>query len=127
MSFRSVARLMVGCGLVAIAIFTLLPIEWRPLTALPGNFERAASFLIFGILLALAFPRHLFAVAVTVVLAAGALEVLQLLAPGRHPRRYDIWIKGISGITGVTVGFALNWVVAFMSPADRRKTERARR
>src|SRR5215211_7542663 len=124
-SFRSIARLMVGCGLLAIVIITLLPIELRPLTVLPGNYERAASFLVFGILLALAFPRHLVAVAVPVVVAAGVLEVLQLLAPGRHPRRYDIVIKGLSGTTGVTIGFALNWIATFfLSRAVRSDSER---
>jgi hypothetical protein len=42
--FRWVAWLLV----IAVAVFTLSPIELRPVTAAPANLERFAAFAVIG-------------------------------------------------------------------------------
>ena len=52
--FRWVAWLLV----CAIAVFTLAPIQFRPVTAAPANLERFAAFAMIGAAFYLGYPKH---------------------------------------------------------------------
>jgi hypothetical protein len=52
--FRWVAWLLV----LAIAVFTLAPIEWRPVTKAPDSLERFAAFAAIGAAFCLGYPKR---------------------------------------------------------------------
>jgi hypothetical protein len=93
---RWAAWLLVG----AVVVFTLSPIELRPVTAAPANWERFAAFTTMGALFCLGYPRHRLRVVLLVIGVAGLLEVLQHLAPGRHGQLPDGIVKAAGALLG---------------------------
>jgi VanZ family protein len=96
---RWAALLLVG----AVGVFTLAPIELRPVTAAPANWERFAAFTVMGALFCLGYPHHRLRVVALVIGAAGALEVLQHLNPSRHGRLPDGAVKAAGALWGVVL------------------------
>jgi hypothetical protein len=93
---RWAAWLLVG----AIVTFTLSPIELRPVTGVPANWERFAAFAATGALFCLGYPQHRLRVVWLVIGVAGLLEVLQHLAPGRHGQLPDGSVKAAGALLG---------------------------
>lgn len=93
--------------LAAIAFVTLSPIGLRPVTEAPPNVERAAAFAILGLAFALGYPNRLGRVLVLVCVVAVGLEVLQVVAVGRHARLGDAAVKLAGGFVGALVGALL--------------------
>lgn len=108
MRYRTLLRIVAWAALLLIIISTLAPIEWRPHSGLPVQFERLAAFVLVGFLMALAYPRHLLLCALLVLGAAVALEVLQLVTPSRHGRGIDLLAKLVGGAGGIALGWVLN-------------------
>lgn len=112
-NIETVRRLAGWAGwatLAFIAFATLSPIEMRPKVAGIG-FEHFAAFACIGFLFALAYPRHLVAVALVVIAAAVLLEAAQLLAPGRHGRVIDATIKVAGGVAGLGLAWLVQAIV----------------
>src|SRR5215217_6769751 len=57
-ALRVVARWAAWLLVGAVAIVTLAPIELRPVTAAPANWERFAAFATMGALFCLGYPHH---------------------------------------------------------------------
>lgn len=96
---RTLFRLAFWALLGLLAFVTLSPIGLRPEVG-PANIERALAYAAFGMLAALAYPRHRLAILVFVVLAAGLLEAGQNLSATRHGRVDDFLVKAGSGAVG---------------------------
>jgi len=86
-----------------IAFATLSPIQLRPHLA-DANIERGIAYVLFGLALALSFPRRLWLTVAFAVATAGLLEFLQLIDPSRHARLTDAVLKAAAGIAGIVVG-----------------------
>ncbi|WP_114187729.1 VanZ family protein [Microvirga aerophila] len=84
----------------AIVVFTLSPIELRPVTAAPANWERFAAFAAIAALFCLGYPRRRLQVVWLMIGVAGLLEVLQHLAPGRHSQLPDGIVKAAGALLG---------------------------
>lgn len=98
-----------ACLLLAGLVFvTLSPINLRPISPLPTQLERALALTLIGFMFAVAYPRHLLLVALVVLGATVALELLQLLAPSRHGRWVDAAVKLIGGSVGLVAGWLAN-------------------
>ncbi|MBM6584316.1 hypothetical protein ILT44_29410 [Microvirga sp. BT689] len=95
--FRWIAWLLV----LAIAVFTLSPIEFRPITAAPVSLERFVAFAAIGTALCLGYPKHRLHILVLLVGIVGFLEVAQNLVPGRHGRLPDGVVKASGALLGV--------------------------
>lgn len=96
--------------LVAIALATLSPINFRPQT---GHvfLERFLAFVALGAAFIVGYPRRTrFAVCITVLAAVG-LEAAQLLAPGRHARVIDAGEKLAGGLVGLMLGAAFSMLL----------------
>jgi hypothetical protein len=102
--FRWVAWLLV----LAIAVFTLLPIELRPVTEAPVSLERFAAFGAIGAAFSLGYPKHRLSILLLLLGIAGLLEVAQNYVPGRHGRVPD----GLVKTSGALVGAAFATFVA---------------
>jgi VanZ like family len=90
-------------ALAYIVFVTLSPVADRPSLTSP-YLERFVAFALIGFALALAHPNRILLVVVLVVGAAFGLEALQLLTPDRHARAADALTKALGGISGISVG-----------------------
>jgi VanZ family protein len=104
----------------AIVVMTLGPLSARPRMPLSANVERFAAYLMLGLCFALAYPRRLYLLGITLVLAAGGLEAAQIFVPGRDGRLEDFLFKA----AGVIVGLI---ATSFLQPALIRQFLRLRR
>jgi hypothetical protein len=94
--------------LIGLAIVTIGPIQFRPVSPLPTQLERSLALAVIGFVFALAYPRRLLLVIVLVVGATTLFEALQLVEPSRHGRLVDVAVKLIGGGFGVAAGNVLN-------------------
>ena len=89
-------------GVLAIVAVSLVPAEWRPSTGLAKELEHGIAYFMAAVVLTIAglvrWPR----IFVIVVLAA-ALEVCQILIPGRHATPTDF----LASAAGALLGFGL--------------------
>ncbi|MDB5530899.1 MAG: putative rane protein [Devosia sp.] len=102
-----IAILAAWLALIIIAIITVGPIDMRPVSGAPPQFERAVAFMIVGFLFALAYPKHIWWAVLVVVCATFGLELLQNLRPDRHGREADALAK----FAGAAMGLAIGWLV----------------
>lgn len=102
---QNTIRIAAWLVLAFLVFATLSPIGWRPQSALPVNFERAAAFFVAGGLFGLAYPRQIVWIAAVMAVAIIALEWAQFLQPGRHGRELDAVVK----LVGAGIGLGLGW------------------
>jgi uncharacterized membrane protein YoaK (UPF0700 family) len=88
--FRSVAWLFV----CAIAVFTLAPVQFRPVTAAPVSLERFAAFVAIGAAFCLGYPKHRLRILVLLIGIVGFFEVIQNYVPSHHGRLPDGLVEG---------------------------------
>ena len=91
--------------LLGLVIVTVGPIEWRPISPLPVQIERATALTVIGFVFALAYPRHLLLVAFLLIGATAVLEFAQVLEPSRHGRWLDLAVKVFGASVGLTIGY----------------------
>jgi VanZ family protein len=89
----------------AIVILSLVPPSLRPVTEAPHDLEHFAIFALCGYAFGLGYRSHHLVRAVALVTFAGAIEVLQFTAPGRHARMLDFVIDAIASCAGVLIGW----------------------
>lgn len=92
----------------AIIVVTISPIELRPGDVFSVDVDRAMAFGLLSSMFMVAYPRHALLVGSFVVLSAGAIELLQALAPTRHARLDDAVIKGAGALAGMAAAYAYN-------------------
>lgn len=97
----------------AIIVVTISPIELRPGDVFSVDVDRAMAFGLLASMFMVAYPRHALLVGSLVVLSAGAIELLQALAPTRHARLDDAVIKGAGALAGMAAAFAYNALRSF--------------
>ena len=102
-------QLAAWASLALVAFAALAPIELRPTSSMPPTVERFAAFAAVGFAFALAYPRHFWTAALTVIVATFLLEALQVLQPSRHGRLADALVKLTGGAGGLIVGWILIW------------------
>ncbi len=105
--FRWVAWLLV----IAVAVFTLSPIELRPTTPAPANLERFVAFAIVGGAFWLGYPNRRIGSVLLVIGIAGLLEILQHVVPGRHGEPQDFAVKAFGSAFGAFCALFSAWVV----------------
>src|SRR5689334_15046402 len=96
--FRCVAWLLV----LAVAVFTLAPIELRPESGASAALERFAAFAAVGAGFCLGYPKHRLPILVLLIGLIGFLELAQTYVPSRHGRLSD----GLEKASGALVGAA---------------------
>ena len=94
--------------LFALAIVTIGPIGWRPVTGLSPQLERAGALFLIGLVFGLAYPRHIPLVALLLFTTTSIFEALQTVEPHRHGRLIDLVAK----LSGGALGLSLGWLAA---------------
>jgi VanZ like protein len=97
-------------SLAFILYATLSPIDARPVLSVP-HLEHFAAFALTGMAFAMAYPNRVLLVVTIVIGSAVGLEALQLLTPDRHGRAADAFVKALGGISGISVGQVLSFLL----------------
>jgi VanZ family protein len=80
----------------AIVVLSLLPPGLRPETGQPHVLEHFLIFATTGAAFGLGYEARRWLLAIQLVIFAGAVEIAQLFAPGRHARLSDFLVDAIA-------------------------------
>ena len=97
--------------IVVITVLSLVPVWLRPETGVPHKLEHFAIFALTGFAFGLGYSRRLFLVTLSLVFFSGAIELAQLLVPGRHARPMDFVVDAVAMCIGAVMGA----VIAFQA------------
>jgi VanZ family protein len=98
-----VSRIVAWILVVLIVMLSLVPHQLRPETGLPNDFEHAGIFAAAGAAFGLGYNRRPGLLMIGLVTFAGAIEVAQVLIPGRHARLSDFLVDTVSMCATVLV------------------------
>jgi VanZ like family len=103
-------RLIAWLLAAAVTFVSLGPPLYRPHAALGQGPDHAFAFVLIGLAFGFAYPRHRLVTVVVSVFMIGVLELLQLLAPGRHARLSDFIIDALAASVGLAVAALSSWL-----------------
>jgi VanZ family protein len=106
--------------LIAIVLLSVVPPRGRPVTAVPHVFEHVGIFLLLGFSFGAGYLVRLISVAGLVAFTA-CVELVQFVAPGRHPR----WSDFIGNIAGIALGIALIYVINWLAKSSQGTAARS--
>jgi hypothetical protein len=99
--------------LIMITALSLSPPNLRPETGTPHHFEHFAIFCATGITLGVGYNNKRGLLAAGLMLFAGAIELAQIFAPGRHARLGDFIVDALAASVGVGLSMlAVNFTVS---------------
>ena len=117
-----VARIAAWLLAAAIVILSLVPAWLRPETDVPHDLEHFSIFFATGVAFGVGYSRRPKLVAAVLVIFAGAIELAQIVAPGRHARLSDFIVDALAACVGVVmILFVTKWMFekgTSLSPAD---------
>jgi VanZ family protein len=87
----------------AVTFATLGPARLRPHSHLGQNGEHTLAFVLLGLAFGLAYTGNRLRTAVITVILIGALELAQLVAPGRHARLEDFVVDALAACAGFVI------------------------
>ena len=96
--------------LVTVAILSLSPASYRPVTVVGHNLEHFLVHPLGGLVFGIGYAKRVWLLALGLVAFTVAIEVAQLYIPGRHARLRDFAIDAGAACLGI----GLAW--AFRSP-----------
>src|SRR5208282_3894774 len=99
------ARIAAWLLTVAIIVLSLVPPSLRPETDAPHSLEHFAIFIATGVVFGSGYGRRPVTVSVALVFFAGAIELAQIIVPGRHARLSDFIIDALAACVGVAIAF----------------------
>jgi len=113
---QKMAQIVGWLAVVVIAILSLVPGSLRPDTGAPPKLEHVAAYLMAAGLLTFGYgkQRHPLVIALCLAIYSAALEIAQILVPGRHAGFADF----AASTTGAVIGSALTWIVLRALPRD---------
>jgi VanZ family protein len=115
--FRTFAWLLAA----AVTFATLGPAELRPHSHMGHAGEHAFAFVLIGVAFGMAYAQHRVRTASIAVILIGVLELLQLVAPGRHARLEDFLVDALAACIGFIIIAGLDWMAQWLR-AVRAKT-----
>ena len=108
-AMTSLIRLGAWLLAAAVTFFTLGPPRYRPHVILGQDADHTLAFLLVGLTFAFAYPQHRRLTMTVTVVLIGALELLQLVFPGRHARLEDFVVDALAAIAGFAFASVLDW------------------
>ncbi len=108
---NTISRIFAWLLAAAVTFATLGPPELRPHSNLGQDGEHTLAFILVGLAFAIAYPRHRPLAASVSVIAIGILELLQLVAPGRHARLEDFAVDALAALVGFAIVSVTDWAV----------------
>jgi VanZ family protein len=105
MNMYVVARLLGWALLCAIVALTCVPPTWRFVTGASHTAEHFAIFFLAGAFIAGGYRRNPMVIGGLAVAVIGALELIQLFAPGRHARVIDFVVNALGACGGIAAAW----------------------
>jgi hypothetical protein len=105
-TIRTFVQLFAWLCVAAIVILSLVGPSLRPVV-MPHNLEHAAIFALTGLAIGLGYPNHGLRNMLLLAVFAGAIELAQLFAPGRHARWIDFFVDALAACAGVALAVLL--------------------
>jgi VanZ family protein len=105
----TILRIIAWLLAAAVTFATLGPARLRPHSHLGQNGEHALAFILLGLAFGLAYTGNRLRTAVIAVILIGLLELLQLVAPGRHARLEDFIVDALAACVGFVVAAVVGW------------------
>jgi VanZ family protein len=99
----TIIRMTAWLLLLAVAVLSLAPPWYRPVTDIPHALEHFVIFLAAGLALGLGYSARYLSQLIPLTSYIAAVEIAQLWVPGRHARFSDFLIDAL----GASVGLAL--------------------
>jgi len=100
-----ISRASAWAVLISIAVLSLVPAQYRPVTGLPHFLEHLSIFLAAGVAFGVGYPHRRLFQFVTLLGFTAAIELAQLLVPGRHARLSDFLFDALGMTAGLLIGF----------------------
>ena len=101
--FKVTAWLLV----LTIVLLSLGPPSSRPVTGAGNNVEHLLIFLTTGAAFGLGYARRYWLLVIALVAFAAAIELAQILVPGRHARFTDFLTDGAAVSLGIGFSYLL--------------------
>jgi VanZ family protein len=98
-------RIAAWCLATLIVVLSVVPPGLRPETSAPHDLEHFIIFWATGALFRLGYSFHSNLLVILFVIFAGVVEILQLVAPGRHARLSDFLVDALAMCIGLLLGF----------------------
>lgn len=92
---------------VLIVALSFVSAGLRPETGAPHDFEHFAIFAATGVAFGLGYSRTPTLTAVALVIFAGAIELTQIIIPGRHARLSDFIVDAAASCVGLALASIL--------------------
>jgi VanZ family protein len=106
----------------AVTFATLGPPSFRPQSNLGQDGEHALAFVLIGLAFGLAYPRQRSIAYAISVVTIGAIEILQIWAPGRHARIEDFVVDVLATCAGLAFTAGLDWASQRLRKAGTKAT-----
>jgi len=103
-SLQLIIRILAWSLAAAIVVLSLVPAELRPETGTPHVLEHSLIFAATGAAFSLGYQARPGPLAILLVTFAGAVEIAQLFAPGRHARLSDFLVDAVAICAGSIAG-----------------------
>lgn len=102
-SLTVVARILAWTLAASIVILSIVPPGLRPETGTPHVFEHATIFFATGLAFGIGYDCRQDLLGAALVIFSGAVELAQLLVPGRHARWSDFVVDALAVTVGLTL------------------------
>ena len=107
-----ISRALAWAFAAAIVALSVVPPSLRPVTDLPHDVEHFGAFVLCGFAFGLGYRTATLVEGAALVAFAGAIEMVQLVVPGRHARLIDFAVDAIAIYVGLLIGRAVSKIVA---------------
>src|SRR5262249_17392901 len=105
MAVRNLALAAAWTMLAVIVVLSLVPASVRPTTILvPHHLEHAAIFFLNGLAFGIAYLGYERWLNVGAIAFCAAIELAQLMVPGRHARVSDFLVDAVAACIGIFAG-----------------------
>ena len=95
------ARIVAWLLALAILVLSVVPAELRPVTGIPHDIEHFGIFVATGFAFGLGYAPRYVALAMAMLIFAGAIETLQSFVPGRYALLSDFFLNTLALLYGV--------------------------
>ena len=104
-AMKNLSRIVAWLLLFTIVVLSVVPPADRPVTSAPHDIEHLAIFLLTGVAFGFGYANF-WSQLCGLILFSAAIELVQLVIPGRHARPSDFIVDALSAGIGVTLAFA---------------------
>jgi VanZ family protein len=110
-SFQRLCRVAAWLLIAVITVLSVVPPGYRPVTPAPHDVEHLSIFLASGLAFGLGYERRRLVQVLALVTFSAAIELIQLVIPGRHARLSDFVMNAVSVSIGVGLAaLAKKWL-----------------